>query len=69
MVRVRQKLRESSGWGLEGGCNELGPEQGSLTEGFEVVALPVKITFALWRDSPEDPDIEEPDLTYVLLLL
>ena len=69
MVRVRQKLRESSGCGLEGGCNELGPDQDSLTEGFEVVALPVKITFALWRDAPEDPDTEEPDLTYVLLLL
>jgi hypothetical protein len=69
MVRIRQRLRESSACGLEEGCNELGPNQSSLTEGFEVVALPVKITFALWREAPDDPDVQEPDFTFVLLLL
>ncbi len=52
----------------EKSCNDLLEPHVGLREGIEILALPVKVTFHLWRAEPEAEAESPPDMTFVVAI-
>ena len=69
VVEVNEHITDSGDCGIpETSCNQVAGRSGQLTEGLEVVALPLRVTFHLWRQEPDLDSATPPDLTFVVAI-
>jgi len=71
VIELTSHLGESGACSIpEKSCNDLLDPHAGLREGIEILALPVRVTFHLWRAEPDlEAEVETPpDMTFVVAI-
>jgi len=69
IFELRERLGESDACGIpDASCNDVLQLHKELTEGLQILALPVRVTFHLWRDEPDGDVVPPPDMKFVVAM-